>query len=270
LAAQLTHSTIHPSDADRRRLFALAANLAGIRDALLSERLPERFEYPPTGSEPSPGVPDLDLMERTTWLIAEILLGLESLDAHARATPCGNPPPAFGAPHALPNPEHTRFGLKLCLATSACHIIYTSLDWFGTFTSVQACVLTALTTIGASHQNQVLRITGVVTGGFVVGIGAQVFVLPHIDSIGGFTLLYLAVTPAAAWIATSSPRLSYFGVQAGLAFYYIAFDGFAIQTSLVVARDRVLGFLMGFSMMWLVFDQLWRRSAVTAMKRAFV
>jgi multidrug resistance protein MdtO len=115
-----------------------------------------------------------------------------------------------------------------------------------------------------------LRIAGVLTGGFVLGMGAQVFVLPHVDTVGGFTLLYVAVTTGAAWIATSSPRLSYFGVQAGLAFYFIAFDGFAIQTSLVVARDRVLGFLLGFCMMWLVFDQLWRRSAAVGMKEAIV
>jgi multidrug resistance protein MdtO len=270
LAAELTHSTIHPSDDDRTRLHALTGSIARIRKDLLSERVPARSEDSSGEREPSPGVPLLEKMERTTWLIRELLGGLESLDAYAPSPSSGDPPLSLLAPDALTNDEHMKFALKLCLATSACHILYTSLDWFDAFTAVQACLLTALTTIGASHQNQVLRITGVLTGGFVLGMGAQVFAMPYIDSIGGFTLLYVVVNACAGWIATSSPRLSYFGVQAGLAFYYVAFDGFAIPSSLLVVRDRVLGFLMGFCMMWLVFDQFWRRSAAVAMKRAFI
>jgi len=130
--------------------------------------------------------------------------------------------------------------------------------------------LTALTTVGASRQKQFLRITGAITGGIVIGMGAQVFILPYLDSIGGFTLLFIAVTIVAAWIATSSPRLSYFGVQLALAFYVINLQEFRVQTSLTVARDRVAGILLGLFMMWLVFDQLWGATAVVGMKRAFI
>jgi multidrug resistance protein MdtO len=56
---------------------------------------------------------------------------------------------------------------------------------------------------------------------------------------------------------TSSPRLSYFGVQVALAFYLIHPQEFTIQTSLSIARDRVVGVLLGLVIMWLVFDQLW-------------
>jgi len=104
----------------------------------------------------------------------------------------------------------------------------------------------------------------------VVGIGAQVFILPYLDSIGGFTLLFIAVTIVAAWFATSSPRLSYFGVQLALAFFVINLQEFKMQTSLTVARDRVIGILLGLFMMWLVFDQLWSASAVEAMKKSFI
>jgi multidrug resistance protein MdtO len=79
---------------------------------------------------------------------------------------------------------------------------------------------------------------------------AQVFILPHLDSIGAFTLLFIAVTIIAAWFATSSPRLSYFGVQMALAFYVINLQEFKIQVSLEVARDRVVGILLGISVMW--------------------
>ena len=43
-----------------------------------------------------------------------------------------------------------------------------------------------------------------------------------------------------------------------------------MQTSLTVARDRIIGILLGLFMMWLVFDQLWSASAVEAMKKSFI
>jgi hypothetical protein len=84
------------------------------------------------------------------------------------------------------------------------------------------------------------------------------------------SLTNLAVTIVAAWFATSSPRLSYFGVQLALAFYIINLQEFKMQTSLTVARDRIIGILLGLFMMWLVFDQLWSVPAVKEMKKSFI
>jgi multidrug resistance protein MdtO len=78
------------------------------------------------------------------------------------------------------------------------------------------------------------------------------------------------VTGIAAWLATSSPRLSYFGVQFAVGFYLIHLQEFTIQTSLAVARDRVAGILLGLFMMWLVFDPLWGSSAAVEMRRTFI
>jgi multidrug resistance protein MdtO len=69
---------------------------------------------------------------------------------------------------------------------------------------------------------------------------------------------------------TSSPRLSYFGIQTALAFYLINLDGFKMQTSLAVARDRVIGILLGLFIMWLVFDQLWGAPAAVQMKKTLI
>jgi multidrug resistance protein MdtO len=101
-------------------------------------------------------------------------------------------------------------------------------------------------------------------------MGAQVFILPWIDSIAGFTALYVAAITTAAWIATSSPRLSYFGVQLAVAFCLINLLEFRFQTSLAVARDRVIGVLLGLLMMWLFFDHLWSMPAGVEMRRTFV
>jgi multidrug resistance protein MdtO len=55
-------------------------------------------------------------------------------------------------------------------------------------------------------------------GGVILGFGSQMFILPALDSIAGFTVLFVVVTSLAAWVGTSSPRLSYFGVQIAVAF----------------------------------------------------
>jgi multidrug resistance protein MdtO len=195
-------------------------------------------------------------MEDTVTLISEALEGSRSKDQYLPA-PDDIPRPALFAPDALVNPGHYQFALKGCLAASGCYVFYNAAAWPGISTSVTTCLLTALSTIGASHQKQILRITGVVAGGLVIGIGSQVFILPDLDSIAGFAVLFVFVTALSSWFMTSSPRLSYFGLQMALAFYLINLQEFKIQTSLEVARDRVLGIMLGLFMMWLVFDQLW-------------
>src|SRR5262249_9744707 len=69
---------------------------------------------------------------------------------------------------------------------------------------------------------------------------------------------------------TSSPRLSYFGTQIAVGFYLINLQEFKFQTSLEVARDRVIGTVLGLSMMWLAFDHLWALPAIVEMKRVFI
>jgi len=264
IAANLAYFRIQSSDNDRERLRALAQLVANLRAHLLSASIPPRIEF-----SDSAEVPLLREMEKTVALIPDVFAS--SNDFSANPTPQTNDSPArLFARDTLSNSDHIKFGLKGCLAASLCYIIYTSLAWPGISTAVVTCILTALTTVGSSRQKQVLRVTGAIVGGVVVGIGAQVFILPYLDSIGGFTLLFIAVTIVAAWFATSSPRLSYFGVQLALAFYVINLQEFKMQTSLTVARDRVIGILLGLFMMWLVFDQLWGAPAVAEMKKSFI
>ena len=149
-------------------------------------------------------------------------------------------------------------------------MIYNAVAWPGISTAVTTCLLTALSTIGSSRQKQVLRIAGAIVGGFLIGMGSQVFILPYIDSITGFVVLFVAVTALSAWFMTSSPRLSYFGIQVALAFYLVNVSEFKMQTSLAVARDRVVGVLLGLFIMWLVFDQLWGVPAAVEMRRTFI
>ncbi len=267
IAANMTHLTIKLSDEDKRRIRGLAENIAGIRKDFLREKAPRLFNIE---SAVSPALPLLTEMERTVSLITEVFAVSQSPGAYTPPASSGSdPPPTFFVRDALSNPEHIEFALKGCFAASLCYIIYNAVDWPGISTAVTTCFVTALSTIGSSHQKQILRIVGALAGG-ALGLGAQVFVLPYLDSIGDFTLLFGAVTIAAAWIATSGPRLSYVGVQVALAFYIISLQEFKIQTALAPVRDRVVGILLGLLVMWVVFDQLWAEPAVVQMRKTFV
>ncbi len=180
-------------------------------------------------------------------------------EARSRArivlTMLGSNPREIFSPDAFSNREHLVFALRGCLATTLCYVVYNGIDWPGINTSVATCIITALGTVGSSRQKQLLRLSGAIVGGFFISLPAQVFLLPYMDSITAFTLFFIIVSAVAAWFATSSPRLSYFGLQIALAFYLVNLQEPFEQISLAVARDRVVGVLFGLVAMWLVFDQ---------------
>jgi multidrug resistance protein MdtO len=269
LAANLRSST-HLSGDDREQFRLLAENVGGVRSALLAEGTPRLNAFHVTQANVSHAIPLVTEMQKTVQLIKEVLMGAQSLSVFAPQSSSGDPPPSFFVRDAFTNVKHIQFALKGCLTASLCYIIYNGVDWPGISTAVTTCFLTALSTVGSSRQKQVLRISGAVVGGFLIGMGAQMFILPYLDSIAGFTILFVAVTAFASWFMTSSPRLSYFGVQIAVAFCLIHLNSFAIEPSLSIARDRVVGILFGLIMMWFVFDQLWGASAVSDMKAAFL
>jgi multidrug resistance protein MdtO len=268
IAASLTQLSFQSSGGDQEQLRNLAVTLASIRTDLMKRRIPVSIEFSPHHKH-SRRFPLLHEMENVVTLIPQAFMGSRSMDEYL--LPSGDTPwLKLIASDALVNPEHFKFAVKGCFAASVSYIIYNSLGWPGISTAVTTCLLTALSTIGVSRQKQTLRFAGALIGGFVIGIGSQIFILPHLDSIAGFTVLFILVTALSSWFMTCTPRLSYFGLQVALAFYLINVQEFAVQTSLSVARDRVVGILLGLFLMWLVFDQLWGSPAAVEMKRIFI
>jgi multidrug resistance protein MdtO len=266
IAANLTNFRFEVSDDAREQLLKTKSEIARIRVALLERKVPS----PSQNGETITHIPLMSELQTTLFMIPAVFCGSKSLAAYAPQSTQGEPRFKMFVPDAFSNPEHIKFALRGCLASSLCYIIYNAKEWPGINTAITTCFLTALSTVGASHQKQIVRIAGALVGGLILGIGSQVFVLPHLDSITGFTLLFLAVSIPAAWFATSGPRLSYFGVQIAISFYLVNLSEFRVQTSLEPGRDRVIGILLGLSMMWLAFDTLWTTSAATEMKNKFL
>jgi multidrug resistance protein MdtO len=268
ITTALTQLSFEPSSIDREHLRNLAAAVASVRSDLMYRRIPGPIQVN-TEDEPH-RVPLLREIENTVALIPQAFAGSRSIDEY-QAPSEETPRSKLIAADAFVNPEHFRFALKGCFAVGACYVIYNSIDWPGMGVPVMlTCFLTAVSTIGTSRQRQVLRFAGFVVGGLLIGMSAQVFILPYLDSITGFTVLFILVTALAAWFMTSSPRLSFFGLQLAAVFFVIHMQKFARETSLSVARDRVAGVFLGLLMMWLIFDQLWGAPASVEMRRVFI
>lgn len=254
--------------ADRERCRVLADQIAALERDLKERRLPQPIPIP---TEPqASGLPFLPEIEKTVALMSHTFSGSEKLDELFLPPPLA-PEAKQGlfVPDAFSNPDYMKFAIRGTLATMLAYMTYQSVAWPGLSTAVATCIITALTTIGSSRQKQFLRLGGVVLGGIIFGIGAQCFILTKLDSISGFTILFAVATASCAWIALSSARLSYLGVQAALAFYLINLQEFTLQSSLAVARDRLVGVTLGVMCMWLVFDHLWVRSALDEMQDSF-
>jgi multidrug resistance protein MdtO len=253
--------------ADQARCSHLADQIAELAKDLVVRQNPGPLDLP---SDPKPsGVPFLASMERTLAMVPKVFGGAGAMDFFVVAPLEEEKPSRLFLADSFTNPAHAQFALRGTLAAVACYVIYTAIAWPGLSTSVVTCFITSLSTIGSSRQKQILRLAGAAIGGIVFGMGAQVFVLPYIDTIFGFTVLFALVTAISSWIATASARLSYLGVQLALAFYLINLQEFTIQTSLAVARDRVVGVLLGLVSMWLLFDRLWVHNALDEMQRVF-
>ena len=177
--------------------------------------------------------------------------------------------PPFFVPDAFSNPDHLRFALRGCLALMICYVILNAVAWPGLGPSLFTVVVTALSSIGSSRQKQLLRVSGALVGGVILGMGSQVLILPMLDGITGFAVMFVTVTCVAAWFITASPRLSYFGTQMALAFFLVHLRGPYAQTNLAIARDNIMGICLGLVVMWLVFDSLGSKPAAVVMRELF-
>jgi multidrug resistance protein MdtO len=171
------------------------------------------------------------------------------------------------AADAFTNPTHWQFALKTTLAVMVVYAIYTMLDWPGMRTSIVTCFFVALGSLGETVHKLTLRISGALIGGLIAGL-CIVFVLPHMTDIGQLSVLIAVVSAGAGWIATSSERLSYAGLQIAFAFFLGILQDYAPATDLTVLRDRVAGIVLGNVVMTVIFSVLWPESATSRLRAA--
>jgi len=253
------------SEAVKQRLLWVAEVCAAWRRAL-QERRPPEIPAPPI--ERSTIAADLD------WLpaLAEMERVIELLPLAARGENLPDElklPPhkknCFLAPDAFTNPEHIHFAIKGMIAGTICYLIFTLCAYPAIYTSVITVIICSLSTVGASAQKGVLRFSGAVVGG-ALGFICLMYIFPHLDSVGGFCLVFGAVMALAAYVNFGSVRISYVGIQICLAFCKCAFQAYGTYTELKVARDRMTGIALGLLVFGLINNHLWPVRALETLR----
>jgi multidrug resistance protein MdtO len=260
LGANLAESAPILSIEDQESCQAIARNLVSIRSSLARSEIPELIDPPFVSRATNPILIEI---ERTSALIAQSFF-----DERVRFLPTAalTPSVRVSIAHGLRNAEHFKFAVRGTLSAFLCYVFYMSTGWLGLGASIITCTLTARRLTGASRHRQSLRFAGFIVGAGVIGLGTQVLILPGVDSIAGFTLLFAAVIWIGSWVGTSGPRIAYSGFQIVLAYSLVNLNKFTINTSLVPARDAILGILLGVIAMWLVFDHLWAETSSTSVR----
>ena len=252
-----------PGTPDRIRSLAVA--LAGLRDSLAARALPQTILLPAPQHPPARFLP-FHRLEYTTAILSQIFSSRLIADLVPAMDPAPN---RYLRPDAFQNPAYLRFALRTCLAATTAYLFYSGVNAPGLSVALSTCIVTSLTSPGASHQKQILRILGSSAGG-ILALLAQIWFLPRFQSIGGFLVALTVATFLATWIYTSGPRIAYAGRQMALTYDLVHLSEPFYNVSLAAVRDRLLGVLLGLVCMWLIFDQLWSGSSAQTMRTLFV
>jgi multidrug resistance protein MdtO len=161
----------------------------------------------------------------------------------------------FFAPDAFSNPEHVNFAFKTTAAAMLCYLIYSVLNWPGIHTALITCFIVSQDTVAETVQKLTLRILGCLAGA-ALGLGVMLWIIPSVTTIGGLVVVVVAGVFLGAWVAVGSPRIAYAGFQLAFAFLLCILQGPGPSFDKVVARDRVLGILLGNAVSYLVATQL--------------
>jgi multidrug resistance protein MdtO len=169
------------------------------------------------------------------------------------------------APDAFTNVEYVRFALKVTLGVMICYFAMSMTNWPGIHTCVITAFFVALGTVGETLHKATLRFVGCLIGAGL-GLGAILLLMPRMTDLGDLFLLLAPVTFLAAWVGYSSERISYAGLQIGLAFYLVVLQGYGPTIDMYTARDRTIGILFGNIVIFVIFTTIWPISVVNVVR----
>lgn len=194
----------------------------------------------------------------TSTLIADFNAVLASFALVPDVTAAASPKPKAGffTADAFRNPEHVQYAVKVTMAAMLCYLFYSLTDWQGIHTCLITCYIVALDTTGETVQKLLLRITGALVGASI-GMAAIVWLTPAIDSVGGLLALVFAGALLGGWVAAGSPRIAYAGFQVTFAIFLCVIQGASPAFDLTIARDRIIGILLGIAVVYVIFVSVW-------------
>src|SRR5215469_4991336 len=222
---------------------ATRVNVADTLDQMAT--VVRRGGFPPEVSLDLPSEASLSPLARDLLVtVRDSAMRFAESDSPAPAQAPSTKKGGFLVADAFTNPEHVQYALKTTAAAVFCYLLYSLLDWPGIHTCFITVYIVAQTTAAESVEKLTLRIIGCLIGA-AVGIAAIVFLVPALTSIGGLMIAVFVGAWIGAYVAGGSPRISYAGFQFAFAFFLCIIQGSGPSFDLTVARDRIIGILIG-------------------------
>lgn len=159
---------------------------------------------------------------------------------------------AAGAPH---DPQAARHAIKIGLAVTIAFIVGLTAGKGELSVMIWSVLTVGPPTYGAQVRKIILRLAGGIVGG-LVAIPTIMILSPNSVSVGAYMIALFAVLLFAAWLATSTSRISYAGVQGGISFM-VAVVALAPSVAVTEPLWRVWGITLGLMITTVVFLTLW-------------
>jgi multidrug resistance protein MdtO len=165
-------------------------------------------------------------------------------------------PSGFFLPDAFTNPVHIHYALRTTGAAMSCYFLYNLMDWPGIHTCFITCYIVSLGTAAESLSKLRLRIVGCLMGA-ALGVSVMIELIPYATSIDSLIWIVFTGTLLAGWVSAGNARISYAGFQIAFAFYLCVLQGPSPEFDLSIARDRVIGILLGNFVAYIFITELW-------------
>ena len=137
-----------------------------------------------------------------------------------------------------------------------CYLIYSVLSWPGIHTALITVFIVSLTTAAESVEKLTLRIAGCLAGAGL-GLAVMIWVIPRATDIADLAAIVFAGAFLAAWIAAGDKHISYAGFQLAFAYFLCVIQGPSPSFDMVIARDRVIGILLGNIVSYFAATRVW-------------
>jgi multidrug resistance protein MdtO len=259
-----------PGAAVGREIAALARECAELGRALGAGRAPAPSELGPP-EETARDVPGLrPTLDDVRLSLERTRAALGFLDPGRPAVPALDQPPRralFTTAFSTTNTGAMALALKAGLGVLICYVLMHALHWTAFITGGITVLVVSQTSVGATIQKSILRLAGAALGG-LLGMAVIIAAMPNLENVGSLLVVAALGFAVAAWIMAGSSRISYMGLQTGMAFAMCVTDPGGPTTDLTTARDRVVGILIGVIVMMVLNLVLWPARARLAMRPA--
>lgn len=176
-------------------------------------------------------------------------------------------PRLFRMPLWPMNPMQLKHATKCAASIMFCALFCISINWASGIGCVETVMLVVQATFGGTLLIGGLRCIGVIAG-YTLSVLLILFLIPTIETIPGFLILFGTVVTGAGWALHGSPRVAVPALQTVIVLDFALLQYTQPSISLVPAMDFSLAVAMGVFVTFIFYRLLWPVRAAHEMRIA--